>query len=138
MMANTVFKLPPFAGLSGTILDVWRELTNQDVHVDLIYGACAWATLFHFWGEIHPLPEAVAGGTTNHPVALSHSSDSSYDQIHADLHSFAAEYGQQSTPVYYLNCGGLEGVHTQLARYVRKGLLSHDEALSLTHSSHIV
>jgi hypothetical protein len=139
--SDASFCIPRFAGLSCDVYNAWHELSHcNGINVDLIYGACAWATIFQMWEEAEIIDinsdhkaqiveRSLETGREYYQEKVSHHAQGQ-DQLsgctyaHVSLQKFA----ERDQPLYYLNCGGLEGIPSQLARYVQKGIATENDA----------
>eukprot|EP00622_Pseudochattonella_farcimen_P004137 FR739464.1.p2 GENE.FR739464.1~~FR739464.1.p2 ORF type:complete len:116 (+),score=5.35 FR739464.1:33-350(+) len=50
-------KNAPFGRPRQRLLTVWRELQEDELYLDLLYGPRAWEVLFERWGKLPPVLE---------------------------------------------------------------------------------
>jgi 1-aminocyclopropane-1-carboxylate deaminase/D-cysteine desulfhydrase-like pyridoxal-dependent ACC family enzyme len=89
-----------FGELDEGVLNVWKQLQDIDVNVDLLYGAPTWKVLLQHLSIPRTTNSASGGGGG--------ADDGRRKQL--------AEHC-----IMVVNCGGLEGVASQLTRYQRAG-----------------
>lgn len=96
LVAGTASKYYPFGQPNKVILETFEMLRNDHgVVVDLMYGAPTWTIMLKHWNET----------------------------ISPDL-SFDPNNPIAGREILYVNCGGQEGINSQLLRYKHSGFLS--------------
>ena len=100
---------PPFGAPDARLLGAWKDAASIGIYLDLVYGPIAWNALVSRWGTQF----GAVGGRREGEEAIN-SEDTSED---------TSEERRSEGAVVYLNCGGHEGIQSQLIRYERLGIV---------------
>ncbi|CAM9768636.1 unnamed protein product [Discosporangium mesarthrocarpum] len=110
------------------LLQVWRELKEAGLFVDLLYAARAWEVILEGWEEEGLWREGrqgpsstIRGGSGG--VRLEAWEDEGQPLLTGGQFSGEGEAVKEEEQLMYIHCGGLEGVSSMLTRYKHMGLV---------------